>query len=70
LRATFAQIDARVNVTTDKLDRMAEVCLEAHALIDAGGTPAMRAMIRLLLLQIGREMARRQAEPRGKPQEH
>ncbi|GJD45057.1 hypothetical protein AFCDBAGC_2926 [Methylobacterium cerastii] len=49
-------------MATDTLDRMAEVCLEAHALIEAHGTPEMRATIRLLLLQLGRELVRREAE--------
>ncbi len=45
---------------TDALDRLVEVCLEAHALIDRCGTPAMRTMIRMLLFQVGRELARRE----------
>ena len=49
-------------MATDTLDRMAEVCLEAHALIEAHGTPEMRATIRLLLLQLGRELVRRETE--------
>ena len=52
-------------MATDPLDRMAEICLEAHALIEAHGTPEMRATIRLLLLQLGRALVRRESEPRG-----
>lgn len=44
----------------DKLDRLAEICLEAHASIDTCGTPVMRTMIRVLLFQVGRELARRE----------
>lgn len=52
---------------TDALDGMAELCLEAHALIDAHGTPEMRATIRLLLVQIGRELVRRETGQQGNP---
>lgn len=54
----------------DALDRMAELCLEAHALIDDHGTPEMQVTIRLLLLQVGRALADRESPPPGDPAVH
>ena len=42
---------------TRDLDAVADACLVAHAVIEKNGTPEMRAMIRVLLHILGREIA-------------
>ncbi|MEX7381175.1 hypothetical protein AB2C40_33050, partial [Pseudomonas aeruginosa] len=50
----------------DEIDALAEACLEANEIVQAYGTPEMMTLVRLLQFQIGREIARRQAEPETK----
>jgi len=40
-------------------DRMVKVAIRAHQLLHAHGTPAMQLLSRLLLIEIGREIAAR-----------
>jgi len=40
------------------LDAVAEACIAAHAAIEEHGTPEMKALIRTLLLIVGKEIAR------------
>lgn len=41
------------------LDAVADVVLAAHAIIDENGTELMKILSRMLLLNVGREIARR-----------
>lgn len=45
-----------------KIDAMVEACLKAHDLVKAHGTPEMQATMRILLLQIGQEIAHEEVE--------
>lgn len=45
--------------STDPLERLADHCLDARELIDETGTEAMRPLIDLLLLEIGRALVRK-----------
>jgi hypothetical protein len=47
---------------TSKIDAMVEACLKAHDLVKAHSTPEMQATMRILLLQIGQEIAREEAQ--------
>ncbi|MCJ2034596.1 hypothetical protein [Methylobacterium sp. J-068] len=51
---------------TDEMVALAEVCLEANEIVQAHGTPEMKSLLHLLLLEIGQEIARRQAETKTK----
>ncbi|MFK5595655.1 hypothetical protein ACFZ8E_01390 [Methylobacterium sp. HMF5984] len=51
---------------TDEMVALAEVCLEANEIVQAYGTPEMMTLMRLLLFQIGQEIARCEVEPRAK----
>ena len=46
--------------TPGQFDRIADVCLAAHAEIKEHGTSEMQNLIRLLLFEIGQELARQQ----------
>jgi hypothetical protein len=41
-------------------DEMADACLKAHEAVAQVGTPAMLAMTRALLWQVGQELAQRE----------
>ena len=43
-----------------RFEAMAEACLKAHEAVVATGTPAMIAMTRALLWQVGQELAQRE----------
>jgi hypothetical protein len=43
----------------DKIQDMAEACLALHDAVKQFGTRAMRTLSQVLLLEIGRELARR-----------
>ncbi|MHC2088896.1 hypothetical protein [Methylobacterium sp. CM6244] len=45
----------------ERFNAMAEACLTAHEAVADVGTPAMFAMTRALLWQIGQELAQREA---------
>ena len=47
----------------DEMVALAEACLEANEIVQVYGTPEMKTLMRLLLFQIGRELARCQAKP-------
>ena len=59
LRKTYDQNEVR---STDDVNEMAEACLKANELVKVHGTPEMQAIMRVLLFQIGQEIARKQAE--------
>lgn len=44
------------------LEAVAEACLTAHQLLELHGTSEMQSVSRVLLFQIGREIARREVE--------
>ena len=48
--------------TRKQFESMTDVCLAAHEVIKKHGTLEMQNLIRLLLFQIGQELARRQAK--------
>ena len=52
----------------ERFTAMAEACLKAHEAVADMGTPAMIAMTRALLWQVGQELVQR--EERQKDQEH
>lgn len=41
---------------------MADACIAAQAAVERSGTSEMKTLIRILLFQIGQELARREAE--------
>lgn len=43
----------------ERFNAMAEACLAAHEAVIKAGTPAMLAMTRALLWQVGQELAQR-----------
>ena len=45
----------------ERFNAMAEACLNAHAAVAEVGTPAIIAMTRTLLWQVGQELAQREA---------
>ena len=45
----------------ERFTAMAEACLKAHEAVADMGTPAMIAMTRALLWQVGQELAQREA---------
>ena len=45
----------------ERFNAMAEACLKAHEAVADMGTPAMIAMTRALLWQVGQELAQREA---------
>ena len=45
----------------ERFNAMAEACLKAHEAVADMGTPAMVAMTRALLWQVGQELAQREA---------
>ncbi|GJD43779.1 hypothetical protein AFCDBAGC_1634 [Methylobacterium cerastii] len=45
----------------DKLEEIADACLALHEEIKRHGTTEMQHFIRLLLFQVGQELARQQA---------
>lgn len=45
---------------------LAEACLALHEAVKASGTPPMRALSEALLLELGRELARRTSDLRCK----
>ena len=47
----------------DEMVALAEACLEANKIVQAYGTPEMKSLMRLLLFQIGHEIALCQAKP-------
>lgn len=49
---------------TRKINMMADACLKAHELVKAHGTVEMEATMRILLFQIGQEIALRESEQR------
>ncbi|TXN42506.1 hypothetical protein [Methylobacterium sp. WL7] len=63
LRKTYDQNDVG---STDDVNEMAEACLKANELVKVYGTPEMQAIMRVLLFQIGQEIAREQAESQKK----
>jgi hypothetical protein len=50
----------------DEMVALAESCLEANEIVQTYGTPEMKTLMRLLLFQIGQEIARRLAKPETK----
>lgn len=59
-------------MTDEWLDRTAEAILTAHKLITEHGTPGMQALSRLLLMEVGQEIADRErvrgsADDDGRP---
>lgn len=48
------------------MERLAELCIEAHALIERAGTPEMKATIEALLLRVGFGLAERVAAERAR----
>jgi hypothetical protein len=44
----------------ERFEAMADACLKAHEAVAEIGTPAMLAMTRALLWQVGQELARRE----------
>ena len=52
----------------ERFNAMAEACLKAHEAVADMGTPAMIAMTRALLWQVGQELAQR--EERQKDRRH
>lgn len=44
-----------------RFEEMADACLKAHEAVVEIGTPAMLAMTRALLWQVGQELAQREA---------
>lgn len=51
----------------DQLMELADACLAANEVIERHGTSEMRALIRLLLFQVGQELARQQASSQEWP---
>lgn len=51
--------------TDHPMERLAEICIEAHALIEQTGTPEMKAAIDVLLVRVGFGLAERLAPERG-----
>jgi len=49
-----------------EINTLVEACVKTHELVKAYGTPEMQATMRMLLFQIGQEVARRQAESQKK----
>lgn len=47
------------------LERLAEICIEAHAMVERTGTPETKATIEALLLRIGFGLAARVAAEGG-----
>jgi hypothetical protein len=47
-----------------KIEQVSEACLVAYETLKRHGTPEMQATMRILLFQIGREVARQQPEQR------
>ena len=45
----------------ERFEAMADACLAAHEAVTEMGTPAMLAMTRALLWQVGQELAQREA---------
>lgn len=45
------------------MERLAELCIEAHDLIEQAGTPEMKATIKALLVRVGFGLAERLATP-------
>ena len=45
----------------ESFESMADACLKAHEAVVDSGTPAMLAMTRALLWQVGQELAQREA---------
>ncbi|TXN15778.1 hypothetical protein FV219_02020 [Methylobacterium sp. WL122] len=45
----------------NKINAIADLYLRAHEIIEQHGTPEMRSLMRLLLFQIGQELARQEA---------
>ncbi|WP_375455321.1 hypothetical protein [uncultured Methylobacterium sp.] len=41
------------------MERLAEICIEAHGLIERAGTPEMKAAIEALLVRVGFGLAER-----------
>jgi len=46
------------------MERLAEICIEAHGLIEEAGTPEMKATLEALLVRVGFGLAERLAERR------
>jgi hypothetical protein len=46
----------------ERFNAMAEACLKAHEAVADVGTPAMLAMTRALLWQVGQELAQREEQ--------
>lgn len=46
------------------MERLAELCIEAHDLIEQAGTPEMKATIEALLMRVGFGLAERLAHER------
>ncbi|WP_375463041.1 hypothetical protein [uncultured Methylobacterium sp.] len=59
--------DAPVTLDPDHpLERLAEICIEAHALIERVGTAEMKTTIEALLLRVGFGLAERVAAERAR----
>lgn len=52
----------------ERFEAMADACLRAHEAVAEMGTPAMLAMTRALLWQVGQELAQREARREKMPQ--
>ena len=51
--------------TDNPMERLAELCIEAHGLIEEAGTPEMKATLEALLVRVGFGLAERlAAQPR------
>ena len=53
-------------VETDQIDVIAQVCMEANDLIQESGTDMMKTLMRVLVLEVGQQVAREQASPQKK----
>lgn len=51
----------------DQIEVIAQACIEANDLIQESGTDMMKTIMRVLLFEIGQEIARQQADLRGEP---
>lgn len=59
--------DASATLELDQpLERLAEICIEAHALIERVGTAEMKTTIEALLLRVGFGLAERVAADRAR----
>ncbi|MCJ2106370.1 hypothetical protein MKK70_13455 [Methylobacterium sp. E-041] len=51
----------------EQIEAIANACLEANEVIERHGTPEMQTLMRLLLFQIGQEIARQQVAVQEEP---